>query len=79
MQTIKVEVNATTYGTAFSVKGGNFLASVGKDSHNPGRWAGGNPKFGAFNNCTFAEAIEEVSDAIINYFAAFGLNVEFTY
>lgn len=77
MQTIKVESIATTYGVAFSVKDGNFLASVGPDSYNPGRWATGNPTFGACNNCTFADAVEFISDAVCNHFAAYGLNVEF--
>lgn len=77
MQTIKINTTATTYGVAFGVQDGNFIAAVGKDMHNPGKWAGGNHRIGACNNCTFAEAIEKVSDYITNHFAAFGLNVEF--
>lgn len=77
MQTIKVNSTATTYGVAFSVQGGNFLAAVGTDFYNKGRYAGQFSPFASCNNKTFAEAVEFISDAICNHFAQFGLNVEF--
>lgn len=77
MQTIKVNTNKTEYGVAFSVQGGNFLAAVGTDFHNKGRYAGQFSPFASCNNKTFADAVEFISDAIENHFAAFGLNVEF--
>ena len=78
MQTIKVNTNKTEYGVAFSVQGGNFLAAVGTDFHNKGRYAGQFSPFASCNNETFADAVEFISDAIENHFAAFGLAVEFT-
>ena len=77
MQTIKVNTSKTEYGVAFSVQGGNFLAAVGTDFYNKGRYAGQFSPFASCNNKTFANAVEFISDAIENYFAAFGLNVEF--
>lgn len=77
MQTIKVNTSKTEYGVAFSVQGGNFLAAVGTDFYNKGRYAGQFSPFASCNNCTFAEAVEFISDAIENHFAALGLNVEF--
>lgn len=76
-QTIKVTTSKTEYGVAFSVKGGNFLAAIGKDFNNKGRYAGQFGPYGSCNNCTFAEAVEKVSNYIENHFASFGLNVEF--
>lgn len=77
MQTIKVNTSKTEYGVAFSVKGGNFLAAIGTDSHNKGRYAGQFSPFASCNNKTFADAVEFIGDAICSHFAAFGLNVEF--
>lgn len=77
MQTIKVNTNKTEYGVAFSVDGGNFLAAVGNDFYNKGRYAGQFSPFASCNNKGFADAVEFISDAIENHFAAFGLNVEF--
>lgn len=77
MQTIKVNTNKTEYGVAFSIQDGNFLAAVGNDFYNKGRYAGKFGSYGSCNNCTFADAVEFISDAIVNHFAAFGLNVEF--
>lgn len=77
MQTIKVNTSKTEYGVAFSVQGGNFLAAVGTDFYNKGRYAGQFSTYGSCNNCTFPEAVEKVSDYITIHFAAFGLNVEF--
>lgn len=77
MQTIKVNTNKTEYGVAFSIQDGNFLAAVGTDFYNKGRYTGQFGPYGSCNNCTFAEAIEKVSNYIENHFAAFGLNVEF--
>ena len=77
MQTIKVTTGKTEYGVAFSVKGGNFLAAIGTDFHNKGRYAGQFGVFGSCDNCTFPEAVEFIGDAICSHFAQFGLNVEF--
>lgn len=77
MQTIKVNTSKTEYGVAFSVQGGNFLAAVGTDFYNKGRYAGQFSPFASCNNKGFADAVEFISDAIENHFAALGLNVEF--
>ena len=81
MQTIKVNTrtNATGSVTTFSVNG-TCVAHVGKDFHNIGRYAGRiNHAGGAMcNNCTLADAVKFISDAITAHFAAFGLAVEFT-
>lgn len=77
MQTIKVNTSKTEYGVAFSVEGGNFLAAVGNDFHNTGRFAGQFSPFASCNNKSFADAVEFISDAIESHFAAFGLTVEF--
>ena len=77
MQTIKINTSKTEYGIAFSIAGGNFLASVGNDFHNKGRYTGQFSPFASCNNSTFADAMEFISDAIETHFAAFGLNVEF--
>lgn len=81
MQTIKVNTrtNATGSVTTFSING-TCIAHVGTDLHNAGRCAGRiNHAGGAMcNNCTFAHAVEFITDAITAHFAAFGLNVEFT-
>lgn len=77
MQTIKVNTSKTEYGVAFSVEGGNFLAAVGYDFYNKGRFAGRFSPFASCNNKTFPEAVEFISDAICSHFARFGLNVEF--
>ena len=77
MQTIKVNTIKTEYGVAFSVDGGNFLASVGNDFYNKGRFAGQFSPFASCNNKGFADAVEFIGDAIESHFAAFGLNVEF--
>lgn len=77
MQTIKVNTSKTEYGVAFSVDGGNFLAAVGNDFHDKGRYAGQFSPFASCNNKGFADAVEFISDAIESHFAAFGLNVEF--
>ena len=69
--------NRVNYGVAFSVQGGNFLAAVGTDFYNKGRYAGRFSPFASCNNSTFADAVEFISDAIESHFAAFGLNVEF--
>lgn len=80
MQTIKVSTTATAYGVAFGIMDGNFLGAVGPDKKNPGKWGGHIDNNGLFAGCfnrSFAEAVEYISDAIENHFAAFGLNVEF--
>ena len=77
MQTIRVNTSKTEYGVAFSVESGNFLAAVGNDFYNKGRYAGKFGTYGSCNNCTIADAVEFISGAIENHFAAFGLNVEF--
>lgn len=77
MQTIKVNTSKTEYGVAFNVEGGNFLAAVGTDFYNKGKYAGQFSPFASCNNKGFAEAVEFISDAIENHFAAFGLGVEF--
>lgn len=77
MQTIKVNIGKTEYGVAFAVQGGNFLAAIGADFHNKGRYAGQFSPFASCNNKTFADAVEFIGDAICNHFAQFGLNVEF--
>ncbi len=56
MQTIKVTTGKTEYGVAFAVQGGNFLAAIGTDFHNKGRYAGQFSPFASCNNSTFAEA-----------------------
>lgn len=80
MQTIKVNTrtNANSSITTFSING-TCIAHVGTDLYNVGRYAGRiNHAGGAVcNNRTFADAVEFISDAITNYFAAFGLDVEF--
>ena len=77
VQTIKVNTSKTEYGVAFSVKGGNFLAAIGADFHNKGRYAGQFSPFASCSNKTFPDAVEFICDAICNHFAQFGLNVEF--
>lgn len=77
MQTIKVNTSKTEYGVAFSVEGGNFLAAVGNDFDNKGRFAGRFSPFASCNNKTFPEAVEFIGDTICSHFAQFGLNVEF--
>lgn len=80
MQTIRVNTTATTYGIAFGIQDGNFLGAVGPDKKHPGKWGGHIDNNGLFAGCfnrTFAEAVEYISDAIENHFAALGLNVEF--
>lgn len=80
MQTIRVNTrtNSNNSVTTFAVNG-VCIAHVGTDSYNVGRYAGRiNQAGGAVcNNKAFAEAVEFISDAIENHFAAFGLNVEF--
>lgn len=80
MQTIKVNLRTNPNGgvTTFSING-VCIAHVGTDLFNVGRYAGRiNHAGGAVcNNKTFPEAVEFVSDAICNHFAAYGLNVEF--
>lgn len=80
MQTIKVKTrtNATGSVMTFNING-TCIAHVGTDLHNAGRYAGRvNHAGGAVcNNRTFPDAVEFISDAIENHFAAFGLNVEF--
>ena len=81
MQTIKVKTRTTTMGsvTMFSING-TCIAHVGTDLHNAGRYAGRIDHAGGAmcNNCTFAHAVEFITDAITAHFAAFGLAVEFT-
>lgn len=80
MQTIKVNTRTNANGsvTMFTING-VCIAHVGRDLFNVGRYAGRvNNAGGAMcNNCTFPDAVEFISDAIENHFAAFGLNVEF--
>lgn len=77
MQTIKVRTQKTDYGVAFSVQDGYFLAAVGNDFNNKGRYAGQFTPFASCDNCTFPEAVEFIGDAICNHFGRYGLNVEF--
>lgn len=77
MQTVRVNTSKTEYGVSFSIDGGNFLAAVGTDFQNKGRFSGQFSPFASCNNKGFADAVEFISDAIENHFAAFGLNVEF--
>lgn len=76
-QTINVEMTATTYGTAISVQGGNFLAAIGKDDLNPGKWAASWQPYGTCNNCTYAGALEYITRCIKEHFNRFGINVKF--
>lgn len=78
MQTIRVNTSKTEYGVAFSVEGGNFLAAVGNDFYNKGRYAGQFSPFASCNNKGFADAVEFISDAIERFFDNLGINVEFT-
>jgi hypothetical protein len=76
MQTIKV--NTTTKdGNAFFSIDGKDIARTYSDWYNKGRFAGQFGPFASCNNKGFADAVEFISDAIENHFAAFGLNVEF--
>ena len=77
MQTIRVNTSKTEYGVAFAVQGGNFLAAIGTDFFNKGRYAGQFGVFGSCSNKTLPDAVEFIGDAICNHFAQFGLNVEF--
>lgn len=77
MQTIKVTTGKTEYGVAFAVQGGNFLAAIGTDFHNKGRYAGLFSPFASCNNKTLPDAVEFIGDAICGHFAKYGLNVEF--
>lgn len=75
MQTIKINIEPTQNGCEFST-GYKAIARIRKDTDGT-FWA----RFQAFataNNLrSFADAVEFISDAICNHFAAFGLDVEF--
>lgn len=77
MQTIRVNTSKTVYGVAFSVEGGKFLAAVDRNFYNKGRYAGVFSPYASCTNQRFVDAVEFISDAIENHFAAFGLSVEF--
>lgn len=77
MQTIRVTTSKTEYGCAFSIEGGNFLASVGNDFNNKGRFAGLFSPFASCNNSSFEDAVAFIRDAIASHFSVLGLNVEF--
>ena len=79
MQTIRVNTRTNDNGVATFSVNGVCIAHVGIDLFNIGRYAGRiNHAGGAVcNNKTFPDAVEFISDAITNHFAAFGLNVEF--
>lgn len=78
MQTIKVTVktNEAKTATVFCTDSG-AIASVSPDVRNKGKFTGHFAAYGNCDNSTFADAVEFISDAITNHFAAFGLNVEF--
>lgn len=77
MQTIKVNTNSLPWGCNFTING-KEIAGIGSDFCNPGKYSA---RFGVYasggNIATFADAVEFISDAIANFFATFGLNVEF--
>lgn len=77
MQTIKVTATATTYGVAYGVQDGNFLAAIGKDTCNPGKWGACFQPYGACNNCTFENACKFIENTITEHFGHFGINVEY--
>ena len=79
MQTIRVNTRTNSNGVAIFSVNGVCIAHVGTDLYNVGRYAGRINRAGGAvcNNRTFADAVEFISDAICNHFAAFGLGVEF--
>lgn len=68
MQTIKVTTESTANGCEFT---------TGCKDTNGTFWARFQVYASANNLRTFADAVEFISDAIENHFAAFGLGVEF--
>lgn len=81
MQTIKVTLPSATAATDtinFQI-GGTIIATVNPDVFNKGRYCGNFGAFGRCNNVDAPTACEFVCDAIVNHFAAYGLNVEFAY
>lgn len=78
MQTIKVNTTTKDGNVFFSINN-KEIARTYTDWYNKGRYQGNFGAYGACNNCTFAEVVENVSDYIVNHFASFGLNVEFVY
>lgn len=77
MQTIKVTATATTYGVAYEVKDGNFLAAIKNDSCNPGKWAASFQPYGSCNNTTFEGARKFLEDIIAGHFGHFGIETKF--
>ena len=77
MQTIRVNINSLHWGCNFTING-KEIAEIGSDFCNPGKYSA---RFGVYasggNIASFADAVEFISDAIVNHFAAFGLNIEF--
>ncbi|MBD5302397.1 MAG: hypothetical protein HDS16_05315 [Bacteroides sp.] len=77
MQTIKVTSTRNEYQDVIFAIDGSEIATVSRDVWNPGKYRA---RFGIhrfINNARFVDAVEYISDAICNHFAAFGLNVEF--
>lgn len=75
MQTIKVTTESTANGCEFTT-GYKAIATIRKDT-NGTFWASFQVYASANNLRTFADAVEFISNAIENHFAAFGLGVEF--
>lgn len=79
MQTIKITLPAATAATdtiRYQIDG-TTIATVSPDMFNKGKYCGNFGAFGGCNNVSAPDACEFVGDAIVNHFAAFGLNVEF--
>lgn len=75
MQTIKVTTESTANSCEFTT-GYKAIATIRKDT-NGTFWARFQVYASANNLRTFADAVEFISNAIENHFAAFGLGVEF--
>lgn len=80
MKEIKVfaYIHPNYHAASFTIDGLRYMAHVHRDILNVGRYSGVIQSCGIVcNNSTFADAVEFISTAIENHFAAFGLNVEF--
>lgn len=81
MQTIKITLPAATAATdtiCYQIDG-TTIATVSPDMFNKGKYCGNFGAFGSCSNVSAPDACEFVAVAIVNHFAAFGLNVEFAY
>lgn len=75
MQTIKVTIESTASGCEFTT-GYKAIATIRKDTN--GTFGARFQAYASANNLrTFPDAVEFISDAIEDHFAAFGLGVEF--